>query len=289
MKRLARNRNRRRSLRQLVRRALRAWGTDRGWKAIAALQVSASPSLLVLVHSLCASPSWRRRALGLYVASQLQRTRRPGDALGATAYAMEATQTLLLAGLHDPHDEVVCAAVSGLGHRPHPEALTTLVDLAGHADSAVRWDVAVALSCYQEPVAIDALMRLAVDADPEVRDWATFGLGTQQTIDTPQVREVLWRNLNDDDEDVRGEALVGLAARRDLRVIDHLLAQLGSDCRVYQLEAAEQLASPALLPALRALVDGLRDSEREGYWFGRLQSALDACSPASLPDAQADR
>jgi HEAT repeat protein len=271
----------------LVRRALRAWSTDRGWKAIVALQLRASPSLLVLVHSLCASPSWRRRALGLYVASQLQRPRRPGDVLGATAYAMEATQTLLLAGLHDPHDEVVCAAVSGLGHRPHPEALTTLVDLAGHADSAVRWDVAVALSCYSEPAAIDALMHLAVDADPEVRDWATFGLGTQQTVDTPQVREVLWRNLNDDDEDVRGEALVGLAARRDLRVIDHLLAQLGSDCRVYQLEAAEQLASPALLPALRAIADGLRDSEREGYWFGQLQSAIDACSPASLPDAQA--
>lgn len=285
MKRQARNQNRRRALRQLVRRALRGWSTDRGWKAIVALQLRASPSLLAIVHSLCASPSWRRRALGLYVASQLQCPRRPGDAFGATAYAMEATQTLLLGGLHDPHDEVVCAAVSGLGHRPHPQALATLVELAGHADSAVRWDVAVALGCYPEPAAIDALMRLAVDADPEVRDWATFGLGTQQTVDTPQVREVLWRNLNDDDEDVRGEALVGLAARRDLRVIDHLLAQLGSDGRVYQLEAAEQLASPALLPALRALADGLRDSEREGYWLGQLQSAIDACSPASLPDA----
>lgn len=285
MKRQARNPNRRRAPHQLVRRALHAWSTDRSWKAIVALQLRASPSLLVLVHSLCASLSWRRRALGLYVASQLQRPRRPGDTLGATAYAMESTQALLLDGLHDPHGKVVCAAVSGLGHRPHLKALATLVELAGHADSAMRWDVAVALGCYHEPAAIDALMRLAVDAEPEVRDWATFGLGTQQTIDTPQVREVLWRNLGDDDEDVRGEALVGLAARRDLRVIDHLLTQLDPDCRVYLLEAAEQLASPALLPALRALEDGLRDSEREGYWFGRLQSAMNACSPGSLPDA----
>lgn len=157
--------------------------------------------------------------------------------------------------------------------------------LAGHADSAMRWNVAVSLGCYPDPAAIGALIQLATDVDSDVRDWATFGLGTLQNADTPELREVLWRNLNDEDEDVRGEALVALAARHDLRVIDHLLAQLGPECRVYQLDAAEHLASPLLLPALQALAGGLLDSEREGYWFGCLQSAVEACSPALATDS----
>lgn len=277
MKRNTRNLGTPRTSQRLVRTALRAWDTDRGWKAIQQLHLRASPALLRGVRALCASRSWRCRALGLYVASQLQQRGRT-EGLSAPAYALEATQALLLAGLEDAHAEVVRAAVSGLGHRPHPDALASLVELAGHADSAMRWDVAVALGHYHGPTAIDALVRLAVDADHEVRDWATFGLGTQQTVDTPQVREVLWHNLGDADEDVRGEALVGLAVRRDPRVVDQLLAQLGPDCLVYQLEAAEQLASPLLLPALHALADGLHDSKRKGYWFGCLQSAIEACS-----------
>lgn len=268
----------------MVRRALRAWDTDRGWSAIVEMQLRASPLLLDLVRSLCASRSWRRRALGLHVASQLPRRRRSGMG-GAMEYALDARQALLLAGLMDSHSGVVCAAVSGLGHRPHPDALETLVVLARHADSAMRWNVAVSLGCYQDPAAIGALIQLATDVDSDVRDWATFGLGTLQNADTPGLREVLWRNLSDEDEDVRGEALVGLAARQDLRVIDHLLAQLGPECRVYQLDAAEQLASPLLLPALQALADGLQGSEREGYWFGCLQSAVEACSPALAPDS----
>lgn len=284
MKRPSRNLNRQRTPQQLVRRALRARGTDRGWSAVVQLHLRASPPLLDLVRSLCASRSWRRRALGLDVAAQLQRRRRPGTG-GAVEYALDATQALLLAGLRDPHPEVVRAAVSGLGHRPHPDALETLVVLAGHADSAMRWNVAVSLGCYPDPAAIGALIQLATDVDSDVRDWATFGLGTLQNADTPELREVLWRNLNDEDEDVRGEALVALAARHDLRVIDHLLAQLGPECRVYQLDAAEHLASPLLLPALQALAGGLLDSEREGYWFGCLQSAVEACSPALATDS----
>ena len=154
MKRPSRNLNRQRTPQQLVRRALRARGTDRGWSAVVELHLRASPPLLDLVRSLCASRSWRRRALGLDVAAQLQRRSRPATG-GAAEYALDATQALLLAGLRDPHPEVVRAAVSGLWHRPHPDALEPLVVLAGHADSAMRWNVAMALGVYPDPAAND--------------------------------------------------------------------------------------------------------------------------------------
>lgn len=134
---------------------------------------------------------------------------------------MDETQALLLAGLHDTHDEVVRAAVSGLGHRPHPAALAELVRLSTHRDALLRWDVAVALGRYPEPSAIEALFRLANDADDLVRNWATFGLGSMQDADTAEIRELLWKNLQDRDAEVRSEALAGLVKRGDPRAIEY--------------------------------------------------------------------
>lgn len=193
-------------------------------------------------------------------------------------YAMEETQALLLKGLHDTHEEVVCAAVSGLGHRPHPAALSELVALSEHRNATLRWNVAVALGMYAEPAAADALQRLALDIDDDVRDWATFGLGSLQEVDTPAIRELLWGNLHDAHGDVRGEALVGLAERGDSRAISHLIERLDASCRVYELEAAQRLASPLLLDALQRIANSLGADERGGYWYGRLEAAIEACA-----------
>lgn len=274
MKRLSKNLSKKKTLQSLVRTALRCWETDKGWRAIAELQMRGSQRTFAIATRLARSASWRRRSLGLYIASQLRQRRGPSS----SEYAVAETQKLLLEGLHDRHLEVVRAAVSGLGHRPHPAALDDLVRLSTHHDDRLRWDVTVSLGRYEEPVAIEALLRLAADPDDAVRDWATFGLGSLQSSDTPDIRAALWRNLNDQDADVRGEALVGLAARHDERAVEYLLEHLSPDCRVYELDAAEALAAGRLLRPLQAVADALTDGERDGYWFGRLQAAIEACS-----------
>jgi HEAT repeat protein len=256
--------------------ALRGWGSDRHWRAIVELQMRGSPQTLELARSLSGSASWRRRGRGLYIASQLRQPQRGVD-FGSVEYAREETQALMLAGLHDPHDEVVRAAVSGLGHRPHSDALPELLRLSMHRNELLRWNVAVSLGHYPEPAAIDALLRLASDPDDDVRNWATFGLGSLQEADTPEIRELLCKNLQDRDDEVRGEALVGLSERSDPRAIAYLAEHLDADCRVYELEAAEKLASPLLVDALQRIANGLNASEVSGYWLDRLNAAIDAC------------
>lgn len=277
MKKTAKNSAKTRTQRQLIRMALRGWGSEKHWRAIVELQMRGSPQMLEFVQRLSGNASWRRRALGLYVASQLRKRVRSAE-FGSTEYGMGATQALLLAGLHDPHDEVICAAASGLSHRPHPAALPELVRLSAHRNESVRWNVAVALGRYPEPASIEALCRLAVDADDDVRNWATFGLGTAHEEDTPEIRDLLWKNLQDRDAEVRGEALVGLAARGDARAIDYLVEHLDADCRVYELEAAEKLASPLLLEALQAIARDWGSPKLDSYWSGRLQAAIAACA-----------
>lgn len=266
------------SLKSLVGMALQDWGSDDSWKAISELQMRGSPEALTLAHRLAKSRNYRKRALGLYMASQL-RWRQKGVPFGSIEYALEETQEMLLAGLHDICSEVLYAAISGFGHRPHPLALPELIKFASHPEQKIRFEVAVALGRYSEADSIDALLRLAKDDSDAVRDWATFGIGSIQEVDNPKVRDLLWANLQDTDEDVRGEALVGLAIRKDEGIIPVLLELLDTNCRVFELTAAESVASPLLLERLNTIKDSVTNENGIGsYWYGRLLDAIDACS-----------
>ena len=166
-----------------------------------------------------------------------------------------------LARLHDP---VGLAAV--LGHRHHPAA-------------RVRQHVAMALpdlaGSPPGEVVVEALLELSDDPDEAVRDWATFGLGTQLDIDTPAVREALVTRIDDPDAVTSGEALVGLARRRDPRALPHVLERLRSLALAdYLIDAAAELGDPRFLPLLQDLHDMV------GVFNGRaasLEEAIEAC------------
>jgi HEAT repeat protein len=96
------------------------------------------------------------------------------------------------------------------------------------------------------------------DTDDDVRDWATFGLGWS-TADSPQIRDVFRRNLNDTFLDVRQEAIWGLALRKDPQGLRLLLEQLEDDVWAEGDEwaACEILALPYDTP-VEDLRKGLR-------------------------------
>jgi HEAT repeat protein len=86
------------------------------------------------------------------------------------------------------------------------------------------------------------------DKDSEVRDWATFGLGVLGNLDSKKIREALFQNLSDSDEDVREEAMVGLAKRKDLRSLPELTKALQTE-----------EPSPGALDAANFLLDRTTD------------------------------
>ena len=124
---------------------------------------------------------------------------------------------MLLDGLRDPHPEVIAAAAFGCGHQRDLDAIEPLVALAAHASCSVRLGVAFGLCFREDRRAADTLVQLAGDSDDEVRNWATFGLA-EMTLDTPSIRDRLWRNTQDPFDEVRHEARTGLANRGDPRV-----------------------------------------------------------------------
>ena len=87
-------------------------------------------------------------------------------------------------------------------------------------------------------------MKLASDVDAEIRDWAVFGLAFADA-DSPEIRKLLLRCLDDSDTDVREEAAVGLGRRGDPRVVPKLLSMLAVDEPAVKVRVAE--ATVALL------------------------------------------
>lgn len=173
--------------------------------------------------------------------------------------------------------EVLGALGGNLAHLDLPGVVDVALPLVGHADARVRFGAVLALSRQEDPRAIDALVRLSADSDPEVRNWATFGLGVQTDADTPALRAALKARLDDPelDGEIRGEALVGLAERGE------------SGITVYVARALDQLdplavRAAALIgdPALHGPLVALRDHPEMTPHFGEtLDEAIARCDP----------
>ncbi|MDQ1815022.1 hypothetical protein RBA41_17105 [Massilia sp. CCM 9210] len=88
----------------------------------------------------------------------------------------------------------------------------------------------------------------------------------------------LWQNFGDSNESVSGEALAGLASRKDERVIAVLLERLDEDCMVFELDAADMMGNPLLLAPLNAIRNAVsRDEDSNSYWHNHLDDAIAAC------------
>ncbi|MGH2719681.1 MAG: HEAT repeat domain-containing protein, partial [Actinomycetota bacterium] len=149
-----------------------------------------------------------------------------------------------------------------------------------HPDERLRFAVACALpSCCSDDdtppdIAVDALLGLMEDDDEDVRDGATFGLGSQLDADSSVARDALVQRYGDANLDARDEAIVGLARRRDPRAYEIVAARLSEDSiGTLAVEAAQHLADAQFLPALGALTT---------WWDvnpGLLEDAIAACDP----------
>ena len=131
--------------------------------------------------------------------------------------------------LADNDPSVVDSAACALAHLKTDRAVSALIRARGNPDPRVRCSVARGLDGNGGDGAIRTLIALMDDADDNVRDWATFGLGTQHDEDSPEIREALRNRLNDACEEARDEALWGLARRKDRGGLQSLLDRLETD------------------------------------------------------------
>jgi HEAT repeat protein len=200
---------------------------DAAWKAVTKLHRLGTQEVLDEAIHLTRLSDPYRRAIGADILGQLGV--QPGVA--SVSFVSERLKALL-ALLRDESDPLVLdAVIIALGHLREPEGIRAILPYCEHPDDNVRYAVAWALpgGSGNDSGVISTLLKLMRDADSDVRDWATFGLGTQTDVDSPLIRDSLFERLQDSDYDTRAEAAVGLAKRKDLRVLPAVLKELASE------------------------------------------------------------
>lgn len=257
-----------RSVDELIAAALGLVAEDDAyWEAVAALQSRATREVfdraVLLGRSDC--PHERRTAAAILSQNLVSHCRDRDDCL--------TTLLVMLVGESDP--EVLYAILVALGHIKHPDGIGPALPFVDHPDPDVRYGVIHALIGQDDDRAVANLIRLSRDPVVENRDWATFALGSMTERDAPELRAALADRLDDDDLTTAGEALVGLARRRDPRALPVLRDLLAAhDAGPLEFEAAELLADPDLLPLLLAL-----DLD-QGDGSSSLRAAIAACTPS---------
>jgi len=252
-----------------IEAALGTYDEDCRWELIGGILTECPDDVLDAGLSLISGDLDRRRTLGADILGRL---------VGVEPSCQPAVAAALMAAIAvEKSPAPLASVVAALGHLGDAGTLGRIFPLVDNPSPEVRLAVAFAVSTISPqplpPEARRALIRLCRDSEPEVRDWATFGLGRLTDADGPDVRDALLACAEDGNREARAEALFGLAVRRDPRAVPHLIRALQSPwVGGLEVDAAAAAADPRLLPALWALrVAGIADQFR-------LRRAIDRCS-----------
>ena len=261
---------------------------DTYWQIVKTLQNRDDDATFAEVVAICHGGTIEERRLGADVLSQFA-ARTDGPLRDS------ALPVLIDMARNNVDAEAVASIIGALAQIRHPFGLPAVLAHIGHPNALVRQHVAMALpDLAGVPVAqdaVDGLVRLSRDPDRSVRDWATFGLGTQLDSDSGDVRGALAARVDDEDAVTSGEALVGLARRHDPRAFTHILDRLRSLALAdYLIDAAAELGDPRFLPLLQDLQDTV------GVFNGRaasLEEAIESCGGGTAgvisPSARVDQ
>ena len=235
-----------RSVDELISVALSEQDEDVFWDTVRALQWRGSQEVLDRASQLCRSFCVVERRTGADIMGQL--------GVPDRTFPKHCLQVLLGMLESEQDHGVLQSILIALSHLRLSEVIEPVLRFRDHVDPEVRHGVVLALMGHEDVQAIEALIEFTRDPETHVRDWATFALGTQVEVDTPDLRDALMERLADDDDGTRCEALVGLARRGDRRVLTVLQRALSSEsvCRG-EVEAAALIGDPLLLKELVAL------------------------------------
>jgi len=150
--------------------------------------------------------------------------------------------------------KVIMSILFGIGHNNenlNKTQIKKLCSLADTKNSLIKEGLVSSLLGKNDVNAIKTLIHFSADRLNYIRDWATFGIGTQIEKDTIEIRNALWKRVNDKHQDTKFEAIVGLAKRKDNRVKEIIERELvGGEYGTLLFDAILHLKDKDFLPLL---------------------------------------
>ena len=189
----------------------------------------------------------KERIIGIDILAQLGLTPRP--------FFNESRKLFFEVLVKEKNPEVLFCVLFAIGHNNEKlksDEITILTSFKNNKDEGVREGLVFSLLSVDNKVAIDTLVYLTTDKISHIRNWATFGIGTQISRNNKIIREALWLRVNDKHEETRFEAIVGLAKRKEKRIKEIIKRELlKEDYGTLLFEAIEELNDKDFLPLLK--------------------------------------
>ena len=199
---------------------------DAPWAAVKVLRRNGNREIFDSAAAWCESSEPLKRARGADILCQL----RPSEAQSGDILFASESRALIARAIETETDEgPLSSELYALGHLRQPGSVPILIQYANSSNEDIRYAAAWALSSFHdEPDANAVLMMLADDPDGDVRDYALFSLGSLDESDTPALRDLFARYLDDPFSDAKEEAIAALAQRRDTRAVLPLIRLMES-------------------------------------------------------------
>lgn len=176
--------------------------------------------------------------------------------------------------------EVLMSLLYSIGHNKdelNKEQIDKICSFIDNNDNRVKKGLVFALLGIDNLNAIDILIKLSYDKLSHIRNWATFGLGTQIESNNKNIREALWKRVNDKHQETKLEAIVGLAKRKDNRVNDIIKREIiGGEYGTLLFDAIIETQNKEFLNLLEQNLRIIRDEKTiNPEWEKDLKNCID--------------
>lgn len=189
------------------------------WNNISELRKRPNQEVYTMAYNLTKSKHFYEKIIGINVLAQLGFNPRLNPKKTVKRYIEMLSEELNV--------NVLEAILYAIGHNSEvlkKDAIRELVTFKNHRYSDIRYALAFALSNVEDEISIETLIELSKDKHSEVRDYATFSLGSQIEVTNDAIINALLDRI--DDESSRFEAIAGLAKRKHLKVKKALIEEL---------------------------------------------------------------
>lgn len=227
------------------------------WDNIRELRSRPNTNVFNICDKLIKSPKPIERIIAIDILAQLGLTPRP--------FYKESKKLFFEVLRKEKNSKALLSILYAIGHNNEKlksDDIKLLVSFKDNTDEGVRQGLVSALLAVDNKLAIDTLIHLTSDKVSHIRDWATFGIGTQIQKDNKDIRNALWARINDKDYDTRYEAIVGLANRKDKNIFDIIKNEFEKPSFGAALfEAILAIKAKEYLPKLKKLLKKSKNDE----------------------------
>lgn len=165
-------------------------------------------------------------------------------------------------------EKTLFSILTAIGHNNKKltnEELKLICNFKNNKSKMVREGLIFAILNINKELAINTLIELSNDKFSNIRNWATFGIGTQISKSNKNIINALWKRTSDKHLTTRHEALLGLAKRKDTRIKEKLKKELlkMDNYGTLILEAIEELNDLEFVELLNKKI--LENSDNQIY------------------------